>query len=376
VKLDFDDLIEHGVECEYLDFKLIDTTFTCPAKTNEFIKDVIALANSDYPGDKHIIIGVKIKDAANRELVGINPQDLKDNASYQQILREYVEPDIGFNIQIHQHDTKSFGIMTIKGLDRPYVCKKDKDLYYDYRLEKGDIWIRKGSHKPRVVRRDLDEIYKEKFDSRPPESNQITLYFPESNSDTIDVNSVNKPELPSEHAIRNMEASAKELDTGNSTDDRSIRLERIISEYEEDDNYVLFVENGYRFQCKIRNDGQSFLEKTMIYFSFPIMEGLHIAQKMPDPIDRESKDNKKLRLSDASDANYPMIEISSENVTVIRRLDDVRHGFSTYVFYRQPLIYIDSSLTTSIIEISVKIHAKNLRKPMEKKLKIRVLPPI
>jgi hypothetical protein len=106
------------------------------------------------------------------------------------------------------------------------------------------------------------------------------------------------------------------------------------------------------------------------------MEGLHIAQKMPDPIDRESKDNKKLRLSDASDANYPMIEISSENVTVIRRLDDVRHGFSTYVFYRQPLIYIDSSLTTSIIEISVKIHAKNLRKPMEKKLKIRVLPPI
>jgi len=86
-----DDLIRYENEHSGLDFKAIQYT---KDKYDDLIKDVMSMANTDVEKERYIIIGVKLKSPTERELLGIAKDDFIDSGTYQQVIRENIEPDI------------------------------------------------------------------------------------------------------------------------------------------------------------------------------------------------------------------------------------------------------------------------------------------
>ena len=150
-------MIENENENDFLDFKLELYDFKSADKKQDFLIDMMSLANSNYPGDRYIIIGVR--DLPKRIIKGIDEKEIKDSAIYQQFINENIEPAINFEIINFEYNDKNFLIYKIKYsiLDKPYIIKKDYN-----NLMKGTCRIRKGSQNASITRYDLDLIYKNK----------------------------------------------------------------------------------------------------------------------------------------------------------------------------------------------------------------------
>lgn len=133
-------MIENENENDFLDFKLELYDFKSADKKQDFLIDMMSLANSNYPGDRYIIIGAR--DLPKRIIKGIDEKEIKDSATYQQFINENTEPAINFEIINFQYKDKNFLIYKIKysTLDKPYIVKKDYN-----NLMKGTCRIRKGS---------------------------------------------------------------------------------------------------------------------------------------------------------------------------------------------------------------------------------------
>ncbi|WP_096186864.1 AlbA family DNA-binding domain-containing protein [Evansella halocellulosilytica] len=156
IKEKINNLLEEGYECDFLDYKLKQY----PPKLNpNFIKDVMAMANSHYDGDKFIIIGVN----DNGEIIGIDKNEVfVDSAIYQDIILNYVEPDITIDYFKHSYEGKILGVLKIAGgnNNKPYLIRKEIDS-----LKLGSCIIRKGSKNSSANRSDFDNFYynKENF---------------------------------------------------------------------------------------------------------------------------------------------------------------------------------------------------------------------
>ncbi|WP_099188532.1 AlbA family DNA-binding domain-containing protein [Tepidibacter mesophilus] len=152
-------LIENGYECDYLDFKAKQYS---KEKYESLLKDIMAMANSKYEGDKYIIVGIKDKPSGERDIIGINSEDFIDSSNYQQVVLNNIEPEVSFDYFPFEYKEKLLGVFKIYGnQDRPYMLKKKYN-----KLNEGLCLVRKGSQQSIAVRKDFDEFYlaKEKFE--------------------------------------------------------------------------------------------------------------------------------------------------------------------------------------------------------------------
>lgn len=116
-------MIENEFENNYLDFKLELYDFSSDKKKEDFLVDMMSLANSNFAGDRYLIIGAR--DVPKRIIRGINKNELKDSSVYYQFINENIEPSINFEILNIEYNSKDFVIYKIpyKELNRPYLLK-------------------------------------------------------------------------------------------------------------------------------------------------------------------------------------------------------------------------------------------------------------
>jgi len=118
----------------------------------------MANANTDI-GKRYIIIGVKHSPNGSREFFSIPRDEFKDDADYQDLVRQNIEPEIKFIYKSFEFEEHLLGIFEISECEqRPYVMKKTQG-----KLEQGACYIRRGSQQGRVIRADLEIIYEERF---------------------------------------------------------------------------------------------------------------------------------------------------------------------------------------------------------------------
>lgn len=112
-------LIENGNENDYLDFKAKDYV-----DKGDFLIDIMSMANSKDEDDKYIIIGVKDKINGEKEIIGI--EEVKEQAEFQQLVNDNIEPKIKFEYRTIQYKDKMLGYYKISkdNKDRPYMAKK------------------------------------------------------------------------------------------------------------------------------------------------------------------------------------------------------------------------------------------------------------
>ena len=126
-------------------------------RDTDFSKDIAAFANLDSGEDRYIIFGV---DDKSRKIVGIRRDTYISLDSMDNYLERTVEPFIQIESEIFRYLGKSIAYIKIckENTDRPYVIKENCGK--NNQIEKGDVYIRKGTCNQKAVRMDLDEMYR------------------------------------------------------------------------------------------------------------------------------------------------------------------------------------------------------------------------
>ena len=150
-------MIDYENENTGLDFK---ATQYSKDEHGEFLCDVIAMANADWPSERYIIVGVKHVHGEPRQFLGIAGQ-VTDPANLQQLVRQNVEPDLSVSYEPLDHNGVMLGVIRIQPnrYARPYLMKKDFLRARGLPLRKGDGFVRKGTHKDRLGLQDLETIF-------------------------------------------------------------------------------------------------------------------------------------------------------------------------------------------------------------------------
>lgn len=152
------DFINNTEENDHVDYK---RDIYIKQKKIDFIVDVLAMANSEYIGDKFIVTGVNDIPGQPREIVGIDY--IEDQERYQSIVDEYIEPRVNISYEIIDYNELKVGVFIIskENLDKPYMIKKQLQGNGNH-LKEGDCFIRRNSRNCKAVRRDFDEMYHKK----------------------------------------------------------------------------------------------------------------------------------------------------------------------------------------------------------------------
>ncbi|SMO97118.1 Putative DNA-binding domain-containing protein [Chryseobacterium rhizoplanae] len=150
--------IENESEYSHLDFKKQQYPIgKKDPKKPEFLKDMMAFANLISKEDKYIIVGVE---ELNGMAGGFESIDkLNDQASYQQYLNEYIEPEINFEYsEIIYKGYKLAYFRLFDNADFPYLLKKDL-ITNSIRFDIGCGFVRAGTSTRKLNRDDFEKIY-------------------------------------------------------------------------------------------------------------------------------------------------------------------------------------------------------------------------
>lgn len=154
-------IIKNEEENDFVDYKL---KLYSKEKKGDFIKDILAMANSMSQEDKFIIVGVEDMPGKKREIIGID--EVEDQEHYQSLIDQYIEPRLKIEYRIEEYDNKKIGafIVSKENKDKPYMICKEFNNQKSTILREGDCFIRSNSKNCRANRRDFDNFYKLKRD--------------------------------------------------------------------------------------------------------------------------------------------------------------------------------------------------------------------
>ncbi|MBS1525334.1 MAG: ATP-binding protein [Bacteroidetes bacterium] len=367
-----EDLIKYSNENSYLEIKLIE--YRGEIRGN-LIKDVMALANSNYTGDRYIVIGVK-KHAGDIELNEIESPE--DSAGIQQYIHENIEPELEIKYEPFLFEGHKLALLTIcNPTDQPYLAIKDISNKKAKLVSKHDCFIRKGTHQLRLSRSDLDRMYAKKYESTGL-AGKLDLTF-EDGAKSLEIPCVRDIQLPS--LVEALEIQ-KELQLKDRMQGRELlervdhyyssgapedrykslsipqleeRLSTVKMNYFSSDIHYMQELRSYKLNLKLKNNGEIFLEKGLVKLVIPITEYLIVVKTIP------LNDHHQAVPSFAPIYDYPEVIYEKEEVIVTYEVGEVRHGLSKMVFKDALRIVPFEQLAGTGIKINAQIHAANLK---------------
>jgi hypothetical protein len=390
-----EDLILYENENVRLDFKIEEYR---KGQYSTFLKDIISMANAFTLDDRYIIIGLKPKSNENRGFCGING-DLTDSATYQQIVFENIEPELSIDYFPFCFKDYIFGVFRISSCENPpYLMKKDFGDGKN-RLNKGDGFIRKGSHQTRLSRTDYDE-----FDQRRKNKD----FFNEELAFYLDVSGVKNEILlktrdelkwPSQiikkkiekiieikrqrknelnklliqdfdfDSLENQMAYANAAIKGTSVpyENRSIAtlekdLLNVEKTYERYDNYVILEKQSSKCNIIIFNKGNKYIEDASIIVKIPKIEGLFISERIyPNP---------DSNLEKVSNSIYPKVAKDNKYYIIKYSIGNIKHQINQEAFQTPLRILAIDKIAVESLKFQIELFAKNIKTSITKEITI------
>ncbi len=386
--MDLEELIRYENENTNLDFKAV------PYKKEmfgEMLKDIVAMANADTKDDRFIIIGVKHFPDGSRSVLGVD--EFVDDASYQKLVNDNVEPDLNFEYASIDYEDKKISYFRIYNCNnQPYMLKKD----FGPSLKRGDSFVRKGSFQTRLVRKDIDRMISSKsvsyeFDDKLQLSavcNNSEEYLQES---VVFV-------LPSMAVKNKIERIIKEKEEGDysnplkglytmstpalfggtqpyeNRDITTLRedLSKVSKTYAKDDAYSLFEKFANKLNLTLYSEADRYIEdasvEVVMHAEFDFM--------VSDKIYKKPHHNDFLSLpSPASweELNYPNVEQIDGKYRIFSGLNQLKHSIKSNIFRVPIRIFIPHGSAGKHLMVDIKIFGKNLPVPIVKSIAIDVL---
>lgn len=396
---DLQDVIRFENEHTALDFKAVQYR---KEAHEALLKDVMAMANADVVGDRHIILGVKHHSGGTRDLLGVLAADFVDSAVYQELVRANIEPSLEVDYFGIDVDGKLLGVIRISGCEnQPYLMKKHFGA-----LKAGDGFIRKGSHQSRLTRADLDRIAERKRDVGPSDADlMVSLSSTQGDVSDLEVPALTDITLASDRAaakIRSILNEREEQVRNNpgiaafgpavrasipmpsilggtpyhlrSDDELRKNLTQVKVDYQVDDRYELFEKNAFRLNIFVTNNGRMYVEDAAVELRIPAEKGLLVADHVyPEPRD-DAFPLGGIGLSEMGlHTGYPDVLHSAQEIRIQDHLGAIKHHRVTAIF-REPLrVVISPQLIGSTIPLELVIFGKNLPIPVRRQLRLVIV---
>jgi hypothetical protein len=362
------------------------------------LKDVLSMANSHIKQDRYIIIGLKPKSTEDRGITGIEGE-LTDSSIYQQLIFENIEPEISIDYFSYIFENKQLGVFKIYNCtNRPYLMKK----YYgtgNYKLLKGEGFIRKGSHQTRLTRADYDKIIIEKTDEKyftgeidinfiaDKEKNQIEL---------ISFEDIKRPSQIQKEKIQKILEKRKDVEEHNkkmgfpniepfshsmdilhaamtnsgvpyesrSTDELKKNLEKIEETYLEHDLYEVFEKNSHKCNISIFNHGNKYIEEASVILKVPKIDELMVVKEIyRDPTNS---------IGIVGGFNYPEVIEDDDYFIVKDNIGDVKHQLEQEAFSIPIRIFASQKISLDTLKFKFELYAKNIKTNIRKDLEIKI----
>lgn len=151
------ELVEAKKETDYVDYK---KKYYSDDKKYDLIKDVVAFANNCSTfNDRYIVFGIV---NGTWDLEGICLENFPDSSEIADLLNVYVEPFLTIETGTFRHNNVDLAYIKIpvRGINRPYIIKKQYEKNGRIQLRIGEIYVRKGTSNFIANRMDLDHIYR------------------------------------------------------------------------------------------------------------------------------------------------------------------------------------------------------------------------
>ena len=180
-------IIQNARESNWLDFK---TKIDFPNKRIDFLRDIMAFANNDYIGKQYIIYGIK-ENIDQLEILGLDSSSfdkISDEASYQELISNKIEPRIEISLYKDKYENKEFLVLEINAdkLQRPFMFRNDYGVDNEH-VYKGEAWIREGSRKDRMCREDFNNLYSKKIAPLEVELTDYELFLTDNDPGNLEM---------------------------------------------------------------------------------------------------------------------------------------------------------------------------------------------
>lgn len=382
-------LIIEEQESSSLDFKAIQYK---KEKYEDFLVDIVAMANADTKRAKYIIIGVKAFSNGSKEFLGIS-ETFIDEATYQQLINDNIEPDIKLDYHLVSINNVQLGVFHIYDCDDPpYMLKKDYG-----KLRRGDCYIRKGTHQTRATRSDFDKLYRLVIERRNKiEDLEVKCLI--NGKSTNEIKAIKKLNFPSDVAAEEIKEVLKKKEEeiamlpglpdidvaslgGTPYERRSTKtlrqnLKNVKKTYEEDDLFYLLEEQSFKINFVLLNQGKVYLEDACVEIEVKASDGLTIASKIfrkPDTRSNLAKWNSPVQQPDFDNLSYPEVKKVRDKFTIFESIGNLKHLIPSKVFKTPVRLVLTTNYPSDSLTFILKIFGKSLEKPIEKLVELTVV---
>lgn len=355
----------------------------------EFLRDVLAMANASVDGARYIITGAEIDHKGRKRMFTIDNDDFSGKPAYQSLANDHIEPPLRIRYQPVVVDGERMGVYEIADCqDRPYMMRVD----FSETLRRGDAYARVNNSAVKLGRRQLLALFEKKFRDSLSAAN-IEIGFPGSiiHKDHR-IKTCNLAKLPSVIASAKLQeliqsknrvqASASNTAVARltharlfgtdspyeerSTDEIIEEMKQMERQYLNQDNHFLYTENKSDLQLVIFNQGDEPVQDASLTLLMPNHDAFHVATQLP----KTPKDDHYISRTPAEQADYPSVTLRDDSIQISVKLDDIPPGEPINIFTLPLRLCVGKALKGRRLGIQYTLFAQNLRSPAEGKLRL------
>jgi len=353
----FREIINRGNEGPALMFRAQSYDFACP---DDFLADVMAMANADITGQRAIVLGVGPGMPGERELRGIDCDSLPSSAELQQLVDDYIEPEMSVQL-MPGDDDGNVAVIVIAGCDTPpYLLKKPCGIHLQ-----GASFIRRKRRNLPLSRGDFARLRgAAALPQAAPEilktPQNISLLF-EGGAPERSLAVIAQDNLPSAIAARKLESAIQSraevdamggADTGivrlmhvrafgldepfskKSVDELKDELRVVRKTFQLEDKFHKFEKTGHRLNFVVTNDSGEALEDARVTLRLQREHGFEIAPSMLAL--GLNTTTRRRELTEVKSSRYPVVSTSGAFYEIREQVGEIR-GHSRNVVFREPL---------------------------------------
>jgi len=393
---DIANIIRFENEHSALDFKAIQYRKNAH---EDLLTDVLAMANADVEGDRHIVVGVKHQVGSPRTFLGVPPADFVDPATYQQLVHANIEPQLEIDYFGVDIDGVRVGVLQISGCtEQPYMMKKDFG-----RLKAGESFVRRGSEQARLTRSDLERMLARRARGGPEDA-ALTVSFVDDRVVTeLTMKILDGIELASDRAKKEIESILEERRQPGSShgqasyerliesisvtgslfggtpysvrSDEELRknLENIKKTYEEDDRYEMFEKHAFRINVHVHNGGTQYIDDATLELHIPKASGLWVADRAyPKPDHSPFGMGSSVYLLNSLGRGYPHVTTKANTVIASSQHASIKHHRTTKAFSESLRLAASKELAGQTLRLEFLILGKNIVTPYRRELRLHI----
>ncbi len=350
------------------------------------IRDVLAMANLDYPGSRWILVGVE-PGLTRPQVRGIDSEAANRLQEFVRDLLPQVEPSLTVAPVFAELDGHRLAAIEISGCDNPPYVTREK-VAADMRT--GACWIRDGADVRPARRQDLERIYSRREKGVTPpvrigfgenaDNEQLEVEIPDTSC---------PPSLRAREQIRlamDARKSAQKIlgreDTGmarlaharifgadmpfirRGMDTLVENYNHIADDYRDADRHYYLEQRAVKLNFTLRVGDLGSLQNVAVDFSLPQTAGFEVADRIVSDPDSDQSDVENRLLG------YPNVTRTRESATFRIELGNLGASESCTLLDTPLRIAVGRELRGRKVAIRYLLTADNLPQPLHGRLKL------